>query len=328
MRTLVVSGAEAGPGETRRGVVTVGNFADGTPLEVPFILMNGAKEGPLVYVEAACHGSEINGLEVIRRLVKEKLDPAKLGGAFIFVPVTNVVAFNHRMGHTPFDQENMNRVWPGKQSGGMSERIAYHVWENCVKQADYVIDLHTGNSTLVPHVVYMAGRDKSREMAKVFGIEVLVQEEVDPDWKEKRFGGKLRNTADEAGKVAICPELGGNQRFEEPRVLEGVRGVLNVAKWLGMIEGQVEYAPRYRVVQQAHLTQVRASKGGALIFKVKSGERVAKGQVLAEVYSPRDFSVLEQVLSPMDGLVIMTADNPVVHTGELVVMMGAILEEI
>lgn len=327
MHRLVVSGIEAGPGEVRHGTVRVGNFADGTPLEIPFILMNGTKDGPVVYVEAACHGSEINGLEVIRRLVTQELDPGRLSGAFIFVPVTNVVAFNHRMGYAPFDQENMNRVWPGKQTGGMSERMAYHIWEDCIKQADYVIDLHTGNSTLVPHVVYMAGKAKSREMAKVFGIEVLVQEEVDPAWKEKRFGGKLRNTADEAGKVAICPELGGNQRFEEPRIIEGVRGVLNVARWLVMIDGQVEYAQAYRVVQQAHLTQVKASKGGALIFRVKSGERVVKGQVLAQVYSPRDFSVLEEVASPMDGLVIMTADNPVVHTGELVAMMGAILEE-
>lgn len=327
MRKLVISGVEIGPGQTRYGVLPVGNFADGTPLEIPFIVMRGVEDGPVLYVEAACHGSEINGLEVIRRVVTQEISPERLRGTFIFVPVTNVVAFNHRVGYTHYDLENMNRVWPGKQSGGMSERMAYTIWENCVKHADYVIDLHTGNSTLVPHTVFMAGKQESKELAKVFGIEVLVQEEVDPLWKEKRYAGKLRNTADQAGKPAICPELGGNSRFEEENIQKGTRGVLNVAKWLKMIPGEPVLASRYTIVQQAHLTQVKASRGGAVLMKVSSGQKVKQGDLLAQIYSPRDFSILEEVYSPMDGMVIMMADNPIVHTGELVVMMGKVLEE-
>ncbi|MDP2871752.1 MAG: succinylglutamate desuccinylase/aspartoacylase family protein [Bacillota bacterium] len=328
MGMLTVAGVAARPGEVARGVMPVGSFADGTPLEIPFILVNGAGDGPTVYVEAACHGSEINGLEVIRRLVTEELDPAKLKGRFILVPVANVVAFTHRQGHTPFDNENMNRVWPGKAQGRMSERMAYALWENAIKQANYLIDLHTGNSTLVTHVVFMGGEQSSRELAEVFGVEVLLQEEKDPDWQGSRFAGKLRNSADGAGIPAICPELGGNSKFEKVRIEQGLRGVLNVAKHLGMIPGSPVLPKKQWVVSQGHLTQVKVACGGAALFEVTGGDMVRTGDLICRVYSIRDFAVLEEVRAPMDGMIIMVAENPVLHTGDMAAMMGKVTGQV
>ncbi len=328
MAAITVGGVTARKGEIVHGVLPVGNFADGTPLEVPFIIINGAGEGPTVYVEAACHGSEINGLEVIRRLVTEEVRPQGLRGAFVIVPVANVVAFTHRQGHTPFDNENMNRVWPGKPDGRMSERIAHVIWENAIKDADYVIDLHTGNSTLVTHVVYMGGEKVSRDLARAFGVEVMIQEEKDTDWQKARFSGKLRNCADASGIPAICPELGGNSKFEPHRIEQGLRGVLNVAKHLGMLPGNPVLPTRQAVVAQGHLTQVKANAGGAALFAVTGGDRVKQGDLLCRIYSIRDFAVVEEVRSPIDGMVIMVAENPVLHTGDMAAMMGEVVEEI
>jgi predicted deacylase len=328
MKSITVAGVAAEQGHVVRGTIPVGNYADGTLLEIPFLIVNGAHDGPVVYVEAACHGSEINGLEVVRRLVTEEVDPANLTGAFICVPVANVAAFTHRQGHTPFDNENMNRVWPGKPDGRMSERMACALWENAVKQANYVIDLHTGNSTLVTHVVYMSGEGPSRQLAEVFGVDVLVEEERDADWQKARFGGKLRNSADGAGIPAICPELGGNSQFEEPRIQQGLRGVLNVAKHLGMVPGEPVLPPRQVVVSQGHLTQVRASKGGAALFALTGGNRVKAGDLICRIYSIRTLETVEEVRSPIDGLLIMVAQNPVLHTGDTVALMGKVVEEI
>lgn len=328
MGAIRINGMTAEPGQKVAGVLPVGNFADGAPLEVPFMVLNGAGEGPVVYVQAACHGSEINGLEVIRRLVTEEVDVAALRGAFIIVPVANVTAFTHRQGHTPFDNENMNRVWPGKPEGRMSERLAHEIWHNCIEPADYVIDLHTGNSTLVTHVVFMGGESASEGLAYNFGVEVLIREEKDADWQKARFAGKLRNYADSAGKPAICPELGGNSKFEPERIEQGLRGVLNIAKHLGMIDGQPELPKRQTVVAQGHLTQVKADQGGAALYEVTGGDRVSKGDLICRIYSIRDFQVVQEIRSPADGMIIMVAENPVLHTGDTVAMMGKIVDEI
>ena len=328
MRQLKVGGVSADPGQMAHGVLPVGNFADGTPLEVPFMILNGAGEGPRVYVEAACHGSEINGLEVIRRLVTEEIALDQLKGQLVIVPVANVVAFTHRQGHTPFDNENMNRVWPGKADGRMSERIAFAIWENAIKGSDYLIDLHTGNSTLVTHVVFMGGERSSRDLARAFGVEVMIQEEKDTDWQKARFNGKLRNYSDASGIPAICPELGGNSKFEEHRIEQGLRGVLNVLKHLGMLPGKPILPAKQAVVAQGHLTQVKVNRGGAALFAVTGGDRVIEGDLICRIYSIRDFSFVEEVRSPADGMIIMVAENPVLHTGDMAAMMGKIVEEI
>lgn len=328
MAAITVAGQTAGRGEMLHGVLPVGNFADGTLLEVPFIVLNGAGNGPRVYVEAACHGSEINGLEVIRRLVTEEIKLDKLKGSLVIVPVANVVAFTHRQGHTPFDNENMNRVWPGKADGRMSERIAYAIWENAIKGSDYLIDLHTGNSTLVTHVVFMGGEKVSRDLALTFGAEVLIQEEKDADWQKARFVGKLRNFADASGIPAICPELGGNSKFEEQRIQQGLRGVLNVLKHFSMIPGEPVLPPRQTIVAQGHLTQVKVNQGGAALFYVTGGDRIKQGDLICRIYSIRDFSIVEEVRSPADGMVIMVSENPILHTGDMAAMMGKIVEEV
>jgi len=328
MGQLKVGGVSADPGQMAHGVFPVGSFADGTPLEVPFMILNGAGEGPRVYVEAACHGSEINGLEVIRRLVTEEIALDQLKGQLVIVPVANVVAFTHRQGHTPFDNENMNRVWPGKADGRMSERIAFAIWENAIKGSDYLVDLHTGNSTLVTHVVFMGGEQSSRDLARAFGVEVMIQEEKDTDWQKARFNGKLRNYSDASGIPAICPELGGNSKFEEHRIEQGLRGVLNVLKHLGMLTGKPILPSKQTVVAQGHLTQVKVNQGGAALFAVTGGDRVKEGDLICKIYSIRDFSFVEEIRSPADGMIIMVAENPILHTGDMAAMMGKIVEEI
>jgi predicted deacylase len=183
-----------------------------------------------------------------------------------------------------------------------------------------VIDLHTANSKTLLHVVYSHDDAGSRKLAEVFGVEVLLEEDVREEQKQARFMGKLRNVLNMHGVAAITPELGGNNYFEEENIVLGVRGVTNVMKYLGMLEGGIVPPARPQVtIYGSHLDKVRASRGGIWVAEVKAGERVRKGQGLGHIYSIRTFEVTERLSAPYDGFVLGTADVPIINIGDALV---------
>ncbi|MBO0783407.1 MAG: succinylglutamate desuccinylase/aspartoacylase family protein [Ktedonobacteraceae bacterium] len=303
-------------GKRAVGLIEHGTYADGTPLQSPVHVLVGAQEGPVLYVQAAVHGNEVNGVEVLRR-VASSLDPELMRGVLIVVPVANGPALLMRQRHNPFDKEDMNRVWPGKLGGMASQQMAYSLYQQAIHQAQYVVDLHTANSNTLLHVVYGRGDEASRKLAEVFGLEVLLEENVDDDLKQSRFLGKLRNTLTAQGVPAITPELGGSDHFEEDHIVLGVRGVLNVMKHLGMLQGAIEPPDRPQItLYGSHLDRVRASLGGIWVAQVKGGDQVKQGQLLGHVYAIRTFETVEQIFAPYDGYILGTSDLPIVNTGD------------
>jgi uncharacterized protein len=298
------------------GVIEHGSFADGTLLQSPVHLIVGAHEGTILYVQAAIHGDEINGVDVLRRVVTG-LNPANMHGALIAVPVTNGPGFVQHQRRNPYDEEDMNRVWPGKAGGMISQQIVFNLYEQAVRPAQYVIDLHTASSTTMLHTVYSAGDETSRKMAEVFALEVLLEEAVSEDLKQARFSGKLRNVLTASGVGAITPELGGDGRFEEANIQKGVRGVTNIMKYLGMLEGEILPPDNAQVtVRGSHLDKVRANHGGIFQAEVKPGDRVSEGQALGYIYSVRSFEVVERFVAPYNGFILGLNDVPVVNVGD------------
>ena len=211
----------------------------------------------------------------------------------------------------------MNRIWPGKQGGMTSQQMAYHLYNHAIRHAQYVIDLHTANCNTLLHVVYGRGDTASRTLAEVFGLEVLLEEEVSKELEQARFTGKLRNVLAARGVPAITPELGGNDFFEEEHIALGVRGVTNVMKYLGMLPGDIvpPNAPQI-TLYGSHLDKVRASQGGIWVAQVRAGEQVRKDQPLGVIYSIRTFEVVERLTAPYDGYVMGTADVPIINIGD------------
>lgn len=304
----------ANPGQTVKGRLEVGRFADSSMLTIPVMVVNGTGEGPTLYIQAACHGVELNGIEVLRRLVAT-ISPSQLRGALIVVPVANVVAFTHRTRQTHWDLEDMNRVWPGKPNGNMSQRMAHVLYQAGVAQADYLIDLHTGSGTMVTHI-RMATEGESGILAQVFGTELLVKEAMDEGFKERRYDGKLRIVADQAGIPGITPELGGHSRLQEEIVQVGLRGVRNVMKHLAMIDGQLELPPEQTVVSYDSNSILRATLGGLFVAAVTPGQRVQAGQEIGRLYDVATFDTLEVYRAPYDGLVMLYTEDPVRHFGD------------
>ncbi len=316
---------EVKPGEKKWAEWELGSLASGMSVRIPYCVINGAKEGPYLYVQAACHGEEINGLEALRRVLKE-LDPRDVKGKMVVVPVANVLAFQQGETNTPFDDENMNRVWPGKPGGNISERMAWVIWEGAIQKADYLVDLHTGYSTMATHTVFMEDDEECLELAKAFGAPILLMEEVDEEWEQQGFSGKLRVVATREGIPAICPELGGRGKFEEERIQQGSKGLLNVLRYLDMLPGKVEL-PEKQLIVRNHLTRVYVDIGGIFVRQVDRGEMVEEGDKLGDIFSLRGFGRLCEVKAPHKGCVVSYTQNPIVNPGSSVGMVGRVLEE-
>lgn len=333
MSQLQVGSIKVSPGEKVHGCLNVGSMADDTSIEIPVTLIQGIKDGPVLYIQAACHGEEINGVEVIRRVVS-KLDPGKLKGSLIAVPVANPLAFRSKQTFTPIELENMNRVFPGRPDGRLSERMAYAIWINCIKdKADFVIDLHTGIRTMLTFIFVEYGEDeairKSSELARVFGTEYIVKEVRDEYWKRIRFGGKLRNVCNKHGIPSITPELDGRRHLDEEAIQIGVRGVLNVMKYLGMIEGTIELPPKQYVLKWSPgEPKITSSQGGIFISRVKPGQMVEEGQNLGFIYSIKTLEIVEEVKAHKSGIVRYVAEYPVINAGDRILEISEVIDVI
>lgn len=300
-------------------VIEHGSYADGTSLQSAVHVLVGAEAGPVLYVQAAVHGDEVNGVEVLRRVVTS-IDPGQMRGVLIVVPVANAAGFVQHQRRNPLDEEDMNRVWPGKANGQASQHIAYDLYHQAIHYADYMIDLHTANSNTALHVVYGRGDEASRNMAEAFALDILLEEEVTADLKQSRFTGKLRNFLTSQGIAAITPELGGNNCFEEEHIVLGVRGVTNVMKYLAMLEGAMELPDQPPITLfGSHLDRVWATQGGIWVAQVKAGEQVSQNQPLGQIYSIRTFEVVESPTAPYSGYVLGTTDIPIVNMGDALV---------
>lgn len=322
----VGSAAGVRPGTKAAGTITHGTTADGTVLQTAVHLAVGSEEGPVLYVQAAVHGDEVNNVEALRQVLSN-LDPQRMSGVLIAIPVVNGPAFLARRRHNPIDREDMNRVWPGQKQGSTSSQMAYNLYQQAIRHAQYVIDLHTASSNYLLHVVYGAGDDASRKLAEVFGLELLLEEEVDQKLKEARFQGKLRNVLNARGIPAITPELGGTNCIEPANVALGIRGVTNVMKHLGMLTGEIVPPEHPQItVRGSHLDHVISTKGGFWIAQVKEGDRVQQGDILGHVYSLLTFEVAETIRAPYNGYVLGRPNSPVINFGDDVVNLCQIQE--
>lgn len=322
--TLRIGTAQAAPGSKANGVVHVANRPDGSPIDIPVMLVNGVDEGPVVGMDGCTHGDEYEGPEAIHALVAQ-LDPSELRGAFIGVPVVNVLAFQAMQRVTPHDPlsyPDVNRNYPGKPDGGLTGRIAYAHLHEIVTHTDVMITVHSGASfaMLPPKLIFHETDDalgrRSLEIAQAFGWEIL--------WRNGSYPGTLHGAAEERGIVCIAPEFGGTDRMphlRRERTRRLVSGATNVMQHLGMLDGEPELPDRWTVVEgESHLF---AGQGGLLMYEpdFELGEGVEEGQTVARIVDLYG-EELEAIVAPYAGLAIMMRTLPLVNAGDWVVGIG------
>jgi predicted deacylase len=281
-----------------------------TPVVMTAQVIRGWRDGPCVFVSAAVHGDEINGVEIIRRLIRSSA-LKYLKGILIVVPIVNVYGFVRQSRYLP-DRRDLNRSFPGSEKGSLAGRLANAFLEEVVAKADYGIDLHTGavHRENLPQV--RASFDQQgvvERLAKAFGSPVILNAEL--------RDGSLREAAQALGVPVIVYEGGEALRFDELVIRAGVRGVMGVMRELGMLRP----AARARGMRGAESVVarssqwVRASQSGILRAAKPLGARVMKQEVLGWIADPLGDSEMA-VLSPLAGVIIGKLNLPLVNEGE------------
>lgn len=303
-KPLRIAGTTVHPGETYEINLKVSEFYTATSATIPVTVISGSAGGPVLFVTAAVHGDELNGVEVVRQLIC-RVRPADLHGTLVLMPVVNRFGFLNQSRYLP-DRRDLNRVFPGDRGGHMAGRIAHRIFSEVIRPCDYGIDIHTAavDRTNLPHVRGdMANRDV-RRMAKAFGEEILIH--------ARGSDGSLRRAAVAAGIPTILYEAGESQKFQDRLIRHGVEGVRNVMVELGMTDGS-KTTPAFRIIVKRS-EWIRAERGGILILYKKPGDLVYAGDDLALNTNPfgREFGTIK---SPLTGLVIGATTLPLVNPG-------------
>jgi uncharacterized protein len=317
---IAIRDIAAASGEKTQGWLTIGETASG-PLRMPLVLINGREDGPVLCVTAGVHATEYAPIDAVMRLLRV-LDPARLRGAVIGVPVTNMRMFEHRTGFTsPLDGLNLNRIAPGRHDGSISEMLADILLREVIAQAQYHIDFHAGDlgEQLLPFAGYsLTGRPdldtKGEALARAFSPRLISLSTEDSTLPP--FPGSLNFAATRLGVVSILAEAGGNGTLDERDVEIHLAGAENVMRYLGMIDGgPPSDGPRVAATTRV---VVRAKRSGLLRLKVQIGDPIAVGQEVAEIVNVFG-DVVERVTSPGEGIAGLIWTHKVVNTGDPIV---------
>jgi predicted deacylase len=291
----------------------------GTGIQMPITLVHGARPGPRVLITGGVHGGEYPAIETAIRTARD-LDPGQVSGRVALVHPYGLSAFHARLQYlVPEDGKNPNRVFPGKATGTVSERMAHTLFEALATGADAWVDLHGGDihEALVPFVIYSDGAPpdvaaKSRAMAEAFGIpNVIVSQSI---------AGGTYGAAASLGIPAILAEAGGVGQLEERDVATLMRGVRNVLRLLGVIPGAPEPVPA--PTRLTRFVWLRSEHTGCWYPSVRAGDRVSEGQPIGVI---KDYwgDVLAAHTAPAGGVVLFVVTSLAINPTDPLIGIGA-----
>ncbi len=302
------------PGQRKSVSFPIAKFVTGSPMELPVIALHGRTEGPTVWINAAIHGDEINGVEIVRRVL-ERVSPATLRGTLLAIPVVNAPGFINGDRYLP-DRRDLNRSFPGNTRGSLASRIANVFMREVVSRCTVGIDLHTGSMhrTNLPQVRANLDDPTTRRLALAFDAPVMMHAAI--------RDGSLRQAAADVGATVLLYEGGEAWRFDEPSIRAGVRGVLRVLAELDMID-PVETKTDSTAVSSRKSKWVRARRSGITSLGVELGDTVVKGQPLGRLHDSLG-NRLSQVNASDAGVIIGLNLDPIVNQGDALVHIALI----
>lgn len=300
------------PGKRKELEIPVARLITHTLLSLPVTILHGKESGPSLWLSAAIHGDEINGVEIIRQVL-EQLNPQTLRGTLIAVPIVNVFGFLEQSRYLP-DRRDLNRCFPGSPEGSLASRLAHLFMGEIVSRCTYGIDLHTASDHRInfPQIRANLKDEETYRCAKAFGAPVMIHATL--------RDGSLRQTVAKKGIPILLYEGGEALRFDAEAIRVGREGILRVMNLLEMISFPL---PPVSSVEVEKMRWVRASRGGILRLQVSLGETVTKKQVLGIIANPFGKQSLK-VRSPFQGLVIGHTQNPLVNQGDAIIHLAAI----
>jgi hypothetical protein len=309
---LEIAGTKIPPASRRRLEIPVARLATQTELSLPLTVVNGSEPGARLWLSAAIHGDELNGVEIIRQVL-QRVSPAELKGSIIAVPIVNIFGFIEQSRYLP-DRRDLNRSFPGSAKGSLASRLANLFMEEIVKHATHGIDLHTASDHRInlPHIRANLHDPQTYKCAEAFGAEVMIHATT--------RDGSLRQAATKQGIPVLLYEGGEALRFDSHAIQVGVAGILRVMDMLQMYPLQPAIAPSTSAVVKK--TQwVRSPQSGILRLNVTLGDRVRRKQVLGSIVDVFGDTSAE-LLAPSRGLVIGHTQNPIANQGDAVIHLA------
>jgi predicted deacylase len=305
-RPVTIAGTTVAPGRRQLVEVLVARLPTAIRLTLPIMVLNGQRPGPKLWLSAVVHGDELNGLEIIRRVL-EQVRPRRLAGMLLAVPVVNVFGMVTETRYLP-DRRDLNRSFPGSPRGSLAAQLADLFMTNVASACDMGIDLHTGSDHRfnLPQIRGDLEDDTALRLAHAFGAPVSVHSPL--------RDGSLREACRRRGIPVVVYEGGEADRFNETAIGAGVDGVLRVLADLGMRTGDPA-PPVATTTVVRHTHWVRARRTGILRSPVRAGQRVARGEVLGIIADAVGDS-RATMKAPFDAVVIGHTQHPLVNRGD------------
>ena len=310
-RTLRIGDERIDPGERKTIQLEVASLYDYTTLSIPIEVVRGARDGPTLFISAAVHGDEINGVEILKRLLRSSA-LNRIKGTLIAIPVVNVFGFNHKSRYLP-DRRDLNRSFPGGSTGSLASRLAALFMNQVVNKCTHGIDLHTGSihRTNLPQVRASLDDPETEELARGFGVPVILH--------SRERDGSLREAARKKKVCTLLFEGGEALRFEEHVIRLGLRGCLSVMRHIGMIPRSRRKPRRETRVFVANQSYwIRASHSGSFRSLKNLGDHVEDGESLAVISDPFGKDPY-RVSAEEGGIIIGMSTIPLVNQGDAMV---------
>jgi len=314
---FTIGGQTIEPGTQKTVELPLSVLSDHTKVSMPVHIMHGKKEGPVLFVSAAIHGDEILGAEIIRRLVS-KLTVEKVRGTLLLIPIVNTYGFISNSRYLP-DRRDLNRSFPGSKTGSLAGQLAYKFMEEIVSRSDYGIDLHTAaiHRENLPQIRADLASNDVKDMAAAFNAPIILKADI--------RDGSLREASQSVGVNTLLYEAGEALRFNEFAVRIGVKGVMRVMQYLGMLHRRGFAQGSKEPVMSKLSVWVRAPSGGLMRLLKGLGDAVEKGEVLSIVSDPLGYEEKE-LRAPISGIVIGRSNMPAVNQGDAIFHIAKVFD--
>lgn len=313
-------------GRLKYGYIKGVELADGTPVDIPLMVASGREDGPVLALTAGIHGTELIGVEVIRRILRERIDLRDLRGTIISIPIANPLAIQQCSYRTPstYDGKDIGSEMPGNPEGSITQRLAAKIW-GIISKAEYYVDLHCSGDpgAAIPLTILrpQPQQQKAKEMTRAVGLTTMIP-------SKQALTHRRTTAADTLGIPTVIVEIPLGRIWQEEMVEAGVKGVLNVLRYLGMLKGKPEAQKGFPVIKDpVTYTVLLCSRGGIMLPLKRGGDKVVRGEIIARIVNVFGDEV-EQIKSPVDGYVMscygpgMRKGSHAVTTGDRICVLG------
>lgn len=314
MKKFSILGTDIAPGKSVELSMNVAKLHTHTPVQVPVFIERSHKDGPVLLLMAGLHGDEINGMEIIRRVIRKKWNKTNVG-TIICIPVFNIFGFLNKTRELP-DGRDLNRCFPGAKNGSLASQFAYQFMKEIAPHVDLVIDFHTGAAqrSNIPQIRCLTTDVTSMELAHVFNPPFIVHSNY--------IGKSVREALNKMNKKILLFEGGKANSIDESIVEAGLSGIQRILNHLHMRSFKLENEEKQPVVIQKS-KWLRAPNGGVFQALVSNGQYVESETVLGIVCDP--FGGIEKkIKAGMKGFIICLNESPLVNKGDAVFHIGQV----